>query len=270
VVVLPAGYAHQHVRLGYAATEHGIQGDTVDVAIELVSTATTHRGLYVGVTRGRDENRLHVITDTADVADARDVLDAVVAQDRADVPAVTQRRDLARQTQPPQSRWLKPVSIVPDWVSPWRAQLEQRRVRLVEYLADRADRRAQAAAELADLQPALAAARAAWQPYAHAIAAIEDDLRTELRPAVWKANHDAMSAGLGRHHSTRRSVMQATAHVNEAECSIAALHAAGGNVKQRLDALEAGASILHDLAHPSPGGSVSRTCTANSSWPSTV
>ncbi len=56
VVTLPAEYTHQHVRLGYAATEHGNQADTVDVAIELVSTATTHRGLSVGATRGRDDN----------------------------------------------------------------------------------------------------------------------------------------------------------------------------------------------------------------------
>jgi ATP-dependent exoDNAse (exonuclease V) alpha subunit len=64
-VTLPADYVQEHVRLGYAATEHGNQADTVDVAIELVSTATTHRGMYVGATRGRDENRIHVITDTS-------------------------------------------------------------------------------------------------------------------------------------------------------------------------------------------------------------
>ena len=34
-VTLPADYAHEHVRLGYAATEHGYQSDTVDHAIAL-------------------------------------------------------------------------------------------------------------------------------------------------------------------------------------------------------------------------------------------
>ena len=97
VVTLPADYTQEHVRLGYAATEHGNQADTVDVAIELVSTATTHRGLYVGATRGRDDNRIHVITDTDDLGEARDVLETVLAHDRADIPAVTQRRDLALQ-----------------------------------------------------------------------------------------------------------------------------------------------------------------------------
>ena len=52
-VTLPADYVVTHVRLGYAATEHGHQGDTVDVGIALASRATTHRGLYVATTRGR-------------------------------------------------------------------------------------------------------------------------------------------------------------------------------------------------------------------------
>ena len=94
-------YVREHVRLGYAATEHGHQGDTVDVAYELVTRATTHRGLYVGATRGRDANHLLVVTDTADPTEARDVLEHVLANDRADVPAVAQRRHLAGQIPPP-------------------------------------------------------------------------------------------------------------------------------------------------------------------------
>ena len=51
-VTLPADYVREHVRLGYAATEHGWQSDTVDTAIALTSPATTRRGLYVAATRG--------------------------------------------------------------------------------------------------------------------------------------------------------------------------------------------------------------------------
>jgi hypothetical protein len=72
-VTLPADYAREHVRLGYAATEHGYQSDTVDHAFALVSASTTRRGLYVAATRGRDENILGVVTDSDDVAEARDV-----------------------------------------------------------------------------------------------------------------------------------------------------------------------------------------------------
>jgi AAA domain len=99
-VTLPADYARAHVRLGYAATAHGHQGDTVDVGLAIVNETTSHRGLYVGATRGRQENRLLVVTD--DPAQARDVLEQVLTNDRADIPAVTQRRNLARQV--PRSR----------------------------------------------------------------------------------------------------------------------------------------------------------------------
>jgi ATP-dependent exoDNAse (exonuclease V) alpha subunit len=74
-LTLPADYVRRHVHLGYAATEHGHQGDTVDIGIALVSAATTHRGLYVGMTRGRDDNRVHVVTESTDPAEAARVRD---------------------------------------------------------------------------------------------------------------------------------------------------------------------------------------------------
>ena len=39
--VLPADYVNEHVRLGYAATEHGYQSDTVTTGIALASASTT-------------------------------------------------------------------------------------------------------------------------------------------------------------------------------------------------------------------------------------
>lgn len=94
-VTLPADYVRTHVQLGYAATAHGHQGDTVDISLTLVAAATTHRSLYVGATRGRDENRLCVVT--TDDTNARDILEQVLTNDRVDVPAVAQRRALAEQ-----------------------------------------------------------------------------------------------------------------------------------------------------------------------------
>jgi hypothetical protein len=253
LATLPANHAKAHVRLGYAATEHGHQGDTVDIGLELVSAATTHRGLYVGATRGRNENRLHVVTDTDDPAEARDVLNAVLAHDRADIPAVTQRRDLARHAPPRPPHSVEPVSTNPDWVSLWRVQLEVRRADLLDYIADRAAKRAEAEATLADFQPVLAAARAAWQPHAEAIAGIEHELQSELRPAMWSANHDAMHAGFGRHRSSRRLAKAVTERVVEAQARARDIYAGAADVKERLDASEAHARNLHDLVHPSPG-----------------
>ena len=99
-VVLPADYAQAHVRLGYASTVHGVQGETVDVSYTLISRATTHRSLYVGATRGRAANHMAVITETADLDDARDTLEWVLANDRVDVPAIVRRRELAEAAPP--------------------------------------------------------------------------------------------------------------------------------------------------------------------------
>ena len=96
-VRLPADYAREHVRLGYAATAHGHQGDTVDVSLAVITEATTHRSLYVAATRGRDENHLHVVAENADVERAREVLEQVLTNDRVDIPATAQRRNLADQ-----------------------------------------------------------------------------------------------------------------------------------------------------------------------------
>lgn len=94
VVVLPAEYARDHVRLGYAATEPGNQSDTQDRSITVATGSTTGRGLYVGMTRGREANHVLVVTDTNDLGAARDLLERVITCDRADVPAVTRREQL--------------------------------------------------------------------------------------------------------------------------------------------------------------------------------
>jgi len=97
LVTLPADYVRAHLRLGYAATAHGHQGDTVDISLAVVTPATTHRSLYVGATRGRDQNHLLVVAASSDLEEARDVLEHALANDRADTPAVAQRRQLEAQ-----------------------------------------------------------------------------------------------------------------------------------------------------------------------------
>jgi conjugative relaxase-like TrwC/TraI family protein len=98
---LPPGYVIDHVRLGYAATEYGHQSITTDASISLATGVTTCRGLYVAMSRGRHDNTVHVVTDTHNPAEARDTLERVLANDRADLPAVSQRRQLATQDHAP-------------------------------------------------------------------------------------------------------------------------------------------------------------------------
>jgi conjugative relaxase-like TrwC/TraI family protein len=155
IVILPAAYVARHVQLGYATTEPGNQGDTHDLALTLVTPATTGRGLYVSMTRGRHDNTALVVTDEPTRDAAADVLARVLASDRADLPAITQRRELAAQV-PPIVRTPQPTPRchVPDWWHELRADAVNSRARAQAALdeidtdkADRADRRAVVAAE---------------------------------------------------------------------------------------------------------------------------
>ena len=124
-VTLPVDYVGEHVRLGYAATEHGNQSDTVTIGVELATAATTRRGLYVAVTRGEQENLILVVTDGRDLDQARDILEGVVASDRADIPATTQRRELADTDRAPHRHQpaLQPRCEIPAWFEPLRTRV---------------------------------------------------------------------------------------------------------------------------------------------------
>ena len=163
-VTLPADYAAEHVRLGYAATEHGWQSDTVDTGIALTSPATTRRGLYVAATRGRDSNILCVVTDSEDVAEARDVLDTIVSVDRADVPAVTQRRSLAQTTPQPTPSVTSPRFPIPDWFPPLLADARHRLAEAEAREAQRVQHRTEATTSARHADCNLAAVASATAP----------------------------------------------------------------------------------------------------------
>jgi conjugative relaxase-like TrwC/TraI family protein len=192
-VTLPADYAREHVRLGYAATAHGWESDTVSTAMALASTATTRRGLYVAVTRGRDENMIFVITDSDDVAEARDILDGIVAVDRADIPAVTQRRTLAqqqpRQHDVPTTTTTTTTSarcIVPEWFTPLLHEARLSLAAAEERHTARAAQRQRLvdAAAGADRATADVAAATAPDRDAHADAAARADVARRLHAAA--------------------------------------------------------------------------------------
>ena len=65
-VRLPPDYVARHVGLAYALTIHKAQGTTSDEALVLVDDKMTAAQLYVAMSRGREENRALVVTDTAD------------------------------------------------------------------------------------------------------------------------------------------------------------------------------------------------------------
>ena len=81
-VALPSWYVTDHAHLAYAATAYGVQGVTTTSAHTLLSETLDASGVYVGMTRGRDANVLHIVADTLD--NARDQFIDALQLDRAD------------------------------------------------------------------------------------------------------------------------------------------------------------------------------------------
>lgn len=77
-VTLPAEYVSQNVELGYALTVHRAQGATVDTAHALIDSRADRAGAYVGLSRGREENRLYVHLNEGEKLD--EVLETVAAR----------------------------------------------------------------------------------------------------------------------------------------------------------------------------------------------
>ncbi|WP_296192516.1 MobF family relaxase [uncultured Microbacterium sp.] len=94
-VRLPAEYVAEHAHLAYAATAYGVQGLTAPESHTILTDALDAAGVYVGLTRGREANRLHIVA--ADLGDAREQLAAALERDRADRGLVeaTQRAQAA-------------------------------------------------------------------------------------------------------------------------------------------------------------------------------
>ena len=217
-VMLPAEYARQHVRLGYAATEYGNQSDTVTIGVELATTATTRRGLYVGVSRGEQENWILVVTEDRDLEQARDILGGVLASDPADIPATTQRRALADTDRAPHRHEpsLQPRCEIPSWFEPLRTQV---RDDLDEAMADAAadaELIAELNSNLVAAKQRLAEANQACEPYRPGLEAAENAVRA-ARERWWSANNRERQAPKGRHHrAAHREVEQTKGVLDDA------------------------------------------------------
>ncbi|WP_448071886.1 AAA family ATPase [Georgenia yuyongxinii] len=81
-VVLPAEYVAAHTHLAYATTAYGVQGSTVTGSHTILTDATSAAAVYVGMTRGRERNQLHVVAES--LTDARAQFLAAMERDRAD------------------------------------------------------------------------------------------------------------------------------------------------------------------------------------------
>ncbi len=81
-ITLPSSYIAEHVHLAYANTGYGVQGVTNTAAHTLLSESLDAAGVYVGMTRGRMVNVLHIVAES--LADAREQFADAMERDRAD------------------------------------------------------------------------------------------------------------------------------------------------------------------------------------------
>ena len=96
-MLLPSAYVAEHVELGYATSTARTQGMTVDETHTVAAPGMAREDLYVGMSRGRDLNRVYVVTDEADddcvpgraspATSYREVLDGILATSHAEPTA---------------------------------------------------------------------------------------------------------------------------------------------------------------------------------------
>ena len=168
-VRLPAEYVASAVQLGYAATDYGNQGVTAARSATWVGPATSAGGLYVGASRARWENTLHVVAEGPE--EARDVLAAALRRDRADrgLDAARARAEAeALRLAPKRQRGL--VVVPEGWRSPAELQEALRQVRST------------LARELARAAPVPVADEATWRAETEADRAVAEQGRST---AAW-------------------------------------------------------------------------------------
>jgi len=94
-VTLPAEYAREHVELAYFQTVHASQGLSRRQGGTLVDELSGWRSLYVGMTRGREQNTAYVVVEDPDDTPRR-ALERALRRDRADLGALGIRRRLGQ------------------------------------------------------------------------------------------------------------------------------------------------------------------------------
>jgi len=209
-VTLPNKYVSEHVQLGYAATEPGNQSDTTNRSITLATGATTCQGLYVGATRGRDENLICVVTDTHHPAEALDVLQRILATDRTDQPAIATRRELAAAV--PHPPVLTARCEIPDWFQQLPTETRRNVVDASAAIAEHEAIDADLPRQIAQLDQQLVQLAARCMPHDEAIAVAKQNLNAS-RDQRLIAAYELAQAGRLHRHSARHRVERADRHL---------------------------------------------------------
>jgi conjugative relaxase-like TrwC/TraI family protein len=234
-ITLPADYVAEHVQLGYAATEPGNQAETTDRSLTLATPATTCRGLYVAVTRGRDDNTILVVTDSHNVLDGLDTLEQILASDRADTPAVGVRRELAAAV--PQAAVLQTRCQVPDWFCDAYRQAVDDFAAARHAVERQAREDAAIERRLSELDEQLRQLAPICEPHDRAIADAQTVLDAARNRQRHAERHLADSGVLGR-RAARRELADATQQVDTTQAVLSQRAEHGGPLLTQRDSVQ--------------------------------
>ncbi len=143
---LPAGYVNRHVQLGYAGTIHSVQGETAHAAHLVLDEHTSAAAAYVGMTRGRTGNTVHLIGQ--DLAGARAQWIGAAGRGWPDLGVEAARAHAERAADQYAAPTPRPA-----------AADDARRARVLDQLHGAWTEQAHAREQLARLEPRLARAR---------------------------------------------------------------------------------------------------------------
>jgi hypothetical protein len=207
--VLPAGYVADRVELAYATTIHGAQGDTAAAGHLVLGEHTTAQAAYVGMTRGRHDNTLHVVARDLDAA--REQWVTVFDRQRSDLgPAAAAQAARLQAANYASHRPLE--EVLKDLREAWTRQADSEAViarerRLSDYVTNGT---ALAAAEERLVTPLFAA----YYQAEHRAAAAEDRFR-RIETAI-ETDTDTITADLRwAWHQQRPEVRRAARSVLE-------------------------------------------------------
>jgi hypothetical protein len=226
LVHLPVEYVNQHTHLSYAATAYGVQGITCPTSHTVLSENISAAGVYVGMTRGRQTNTLHIVAETLD--EARDLFIEATQRDRADQGLAVATAQAAQAV----AGLINPAPTDPEVVAIIDAE-KQRLAQMVaqaeataarwqqgaDALTRRAEHhRAQREAQETVVRQAkehLAQARALATEPLIAQATSAATMLTDVHAAMQTAELKARNTGLFRRKATERAAEQARANYRQ-------------------------------------------------------
>ncbi|CAN5759117.1 hypothetical protein BH18ACT2_BH18ACT2_08480 [soil metagenome] len=184
-----------------------------------------------------------MVTASSDVTEARNVLENVLAADRDDIPAVTQRRTLAAINQPPPQPAPAPRCHIPDWFHALRHETTTALRQAEHHAAADGERRRQHKVRRAGLQQEQATVAADYSAHEARLA----DARTVVgyaRSRLEASYENLQGAGL-RHRRTARHLVDANKErLDAAQANLQRVEANAEPVRQRLTNLD---RQIHDL-----------------------